>query len=114
MTAMTHHSTPADFRFAPHPLTRLIRQCLGAGLALAAVGVAAQTAEVLTWRSWDESKESLLDNWKFVKASLRTADVWATRQFSTQLYKVVAAADVAMKVPSCLGRICRQPLAAPG
>lgn len=45
MTAMTHHSTPADFRFAPHPLTRLIRQCLGAGLALAAVGVAAQTAE---------------------------------------------------------------------
>jgi len=42
---MTHHSTPADFRFAPHPLTRLIRQCLGAGLALAAVGVAAQTAE---------------------------------------------------------------------
>ena len=45
MTAMTHHSTPADFRFAPHPLTRLIRQCLSAGLALAAVGVAAQTAE---------------------------------------------------------------------
>ncbi|WP_373764366.1 TonB-dependent receptor, partial [Delftia acidovorans] len=42
---MTHPSTPADFRFAPHPLTRLIRQCLGAGLALAAVGVAAQTAE---------------------------------------------------------------------
>ncbi|WP_428002779.1 hypothetical protein [Acidovorax sp.] len=40
-----HSSTVRAFhRFAPRPLPLLIRQCLGAGLAIAAVGVAAQTS----------------------------------------------------------------------
>lgn len=38
-------TTPrASQRFTPHPLALLVRQCLGAGLAVAAVGVAAQTS----------------------------------------------------------------------
>ncbi|WP_325341809.1 hypothetical protein [Xylophilus sp.] len=41
---MSSHSSHARPCFAPTPLARLIRQCLGAGLAVAAAGVAAQTA----------------------------------------------------------------------
>ena len=44
MTSSIGRSSRADFRFTPTPLARLIRQCIGAGLAVAAVGVAAQTA----------------------------------------------------------------------
>ena len=42
MYSSTARSLRAGHRFAPAPLARLIRQCLGAGLALAAAGVAAQ------------------------------------------------------------------------
>jgi iron complex outermembrane receptor protein len=45
MNAMKHYTPSADFRFAPRPLARLIRQCLGAGLAVAAVGAAAQAGD---------------------------------------------------------------------
>jgi len=45
MHSSTAHSSSAAFRFAPTPLACLIRGCLGAWLALAAAGVAAQTTE---------------------------------------------------------------------
>ena len=49
MTFMNHpsharHARRADLHFAPNRLARLVRQCLGAGFAIAAVGVGAQTA----------------------------------------------------------------------
>ena len=39
----TGHRSSAKPRFAPTPLARLIRQCVGAGIAVATVGAAAQT-----------------------------------------------------------------------
>ncbi|MBU1350680.1 MAG: TonB-dependent siderophore receptor [Gammaproteobacteria bacterium] len=44
MYPTTGSTSRAKHRFAPAPLALLIRQCLGAGLVLAAAGVAAQTA----------------------------------------------------------------------
>ncbi|RZI68901.1 TonB-dependent receptor [Variovorax guangxiensis] len=48
MPLSTVPSSSAEFRFAPNPLAHLIRQCLGAGLVLAAAGVAAQTTSNTT------------------------------------------------------------------
>lgn len=44
MHTMNRHASQAQFRFHLSPLARVIRQCLGAGLALAAAGAMAQTA----------------------------------------------------------------------
>lgn len=44
MTAMHRHLSPAQPRFAPTPLAPLVRQCLGAGLLIAAASAGAQTA----------------------------------------------------------------------
>ena len=48
MPSSTAPSPRAEFRFTPTPLAHLIRQCLGAGLVLAAAGVAAQTTTATT------------------------------------------------------------------
>ncbi|MDR6214842.1 iron complex outermembrane receptor protein [Paracidovorax wautersii] len=48
MNSMNRHASRSDFRCTPLPLVRVLRQCLGAGLALAAVGAAAQTSGTTT------------------------------------------------------------------
>lgn len=47
MQSMTSRSLRESPRFTPHPLALLVRQCLGAGLAVAAVGAAAQSGATL-------------------------------------------------------------------